>query len=79
VLLIALAVLVFVPLKYVYPSRTVTLMRTTLLLGAFWGIQMLLMIWWLPNVPAWLLWTSPIFPVYYFALSLWLNLRPTAD
>ena len=75
VLLIALAGLVFVPLKYVYPSRTVTLMRTTLALGGIWGIQMLLMIWWLPDVPAWLLWTSPIFPVYYFALSLWLNVR----
>ena len=75
VLLIVLAVLVFVPLRYVYPSRTVTLMRTTNGLGVLWGIQMLLMIWWLPNVPAWLLWSSPIYPVYYFALSLWLNVR----
>ena len=66
----------FVPFKYVYPSRTVTLMRTTLALGAIWAIQMLLMIWWLPTVPAWLLWTSLIYPIYYFALSLWLNLRP---
>jgi phosphatidylcholine synthase len=74
VLLLVLAGLVFVPIKYVYPSRTHALMRTTIALGGLWGIQMLLMIWWLPSVPAWLLWTSPIYPVYYFALSLWLNI-----
>jgi len=78
VLLIVLAVLVFVPFRYVYPSRTVTLMRTTLALGAIWAIQMVLMIWWLPTVPAWLLWTSLVYPIYYFGLSLWLNLRPAA-
>ena len=78
VVLLVLAALVFVPFKYVYPSRTATLMLTTVGLGAIWGIQMLLMIWWLPAVPAWLLWTSPIYPIYYIALSLWLNLRRTA-
>jgi phosphatidylcholine synthase len=79
VLLIVLAGLVFVPIKYVYPSRTVTLMRSTIALGAMWGIQMLLMIWWLPNVPEWLLWTTPIYPIYYFALSLWLSVRRAAN
>jgi phosphatidylcholine synthase len=78
VVLLVLAALVFGPFKYVYPSRTATLMLTTVGLGAIWGIQMLLMIWWLPTVPAWLLWTSPIYPIYYIALSLWLNLRRTA-
>jgi phosphatidylcholine synthase len=78
VVLLVLAALVFVPFKYVYPSRTATLMLTTVGLGAIWGIQMLLMIWWLPTVPGWLLWTSPIYPIYYIALSLWLNLRRTA-
>ena len=75
VVLLVLAALVFVPFKYVYPSRTATLMRTTLVLGAIWGIQMLLMIWWLPHVPAWLLWSSPVYPIYYLALSLWLNVK----
>ena len=76
VVLTILAGLVFVPLKYVYPSRTTTLMRTTLVFGAIWAIQMVLMIWWLPDVPAWLLWTSLAYPVYYFALSLWVNVQP---
>jgi len=74
VILIVLALLVFVPLKYVYPSRTQTLMVPTLVLGFVWAAQMALMIWWLPEVPAWLLWTSLVYPVYYFGLSAYLNL-----
>jgi phosphatidylcholine synthase len=75
-MLLVLAGLVFVPLKYVYPSRTATLMRTSLALGAIWAVQMILIIWWLPTVPAWLLWSSLVYPIYYFGLSLWLNIRP---
>jgi phosphatidylcholine synthase len=75
VVLVVLAVLVFVPLKYVYPSRTETMMRPTLLLGAIWAVQMLLTIWWLPDVPAWLLWSGLGYPIYYFGLSLVLNLQ----
>jgi phosphatidylcholine synthase len=74
VTLIVLALLVFVPLKYVYPSRTETLMVPTLALGFLWAAQVVLMIWWLPDVPAWLLWSSLIYPVYYFGLSGYLNL-----
>ena len=74
--LVALAALVFVPLKYVYPSRTETLMVPTLVLGFGWAAQVGLMIWWLPAVPGWLLWSSLIYPVYYFGLSLYLNLVP---
>ena len=74
-LLIVLAALVFVPIRYVYPSRTVTLMRPTLLLGAVWAVQVVLLIWWLPAVPPWLLWSSLLYPVYYFGLSLWLTAR----
>ena len=33
-MLIVLAVLVFVPLRYVYPSRTATLRGSTMVLGA---------------------------------------------
>jgi phosphatidylcholine synthase len=74
-LLLVLAALVFVPLKYVYPSRTTTLMRPTVVLGVIWAVQMILTIWWLPAVPTWLLWTGLIYPVYYMGLSLWLNMR----
>jgi len=77
-ILLVLAALVFVPIKYIYPSRTPTLMTPTLVLGAIWAVQMLLTVWWMPDVPAWLLWTGLIYPAYYTALSLWLNRRTTS-
>lgn len=73
VVLIALAILVFVPIRYVYPSRTPILMGPTLALGSVWAVQMALIIWWLPDVPAWLLWSSLAYPAYYVGLSLWLQ------
>lgn len=74
-LLVALAVLVFVPLRYVYPSRTVVLMPVTVALGFSWGALMLLAMWWWTGSPAWLLWASLVFPAYYVGLSLWLEAR----
>jgi phosphatidylcholine synthase len=70
VILVALAILVFVPIKYVYPSRTPRLRRLTLALGAAWGLVLLVIIWQLPAISPLLLWGSLIFPVYYLGLSL---------
>ena len=75
IVLVALSVLVFVPIRYVYPSRTPTLRGVTLIGCAIWSVQVGLMIWWLPAVPAWLFWTSLIFPVYYTGLSFWLSAK----
>lgn len=74
-LLVTLAVLVFVPLRYVYPSRTVTWRPVTLVLGAVWSVLMLVVIWRLPDTSGpWVL-VSLVYPVYYVVLSLWLNGR----
>jgi phosphatidylcholine synthase len=67
---------VFVPVKYLYPSRTVAFMRTTLVLGITWAGLMLLTLAWLARVPEWLLLAGLVFPVYYVALSLWLQFTP---
>jgi phosphatidylcholine synthase len=74
-LLLTLAALVFVPIRYVYPSRTVFLRPLTLALGAVWGVAFLALIWRLAAPPPWLVWTSLLYPVYYVALSLWLTAR----
>ena len=37
IVLAVLALLVFVPIRYVYPSRTMTLKWPTLLLGTMWA------------------------------------------
>ena len=73
--LIVLAILVFVPLRYVYPSRTPVLRTLTIGLGIMWGVLMIVMLWRMPAVPAVIFWLSLIFPVYYAVLSLVLDRR----
>lgn len=75
VVLIVLALLVFVPIRYVYPSRTATLKALTLVIGTIWGALFVWMIWRLPATDGPWLALSLVFPVYYFALSFWLHLK----
>jgi len=73
IVLAVLAVLVFVPIRYIYPSRTVALKWPTLVLGTIWAVVFTWIIWRLPAVGGpWML-ISLIFPIYYLALSLWLQ------
>ena len=74
-LLLALAALVFVPIRFVYPSRTVELRGLTIALGALWSALLLVMIWRLPATDGPWMALSLIFPIYYTALSLWLHAR----
>jgi phosphatidylcholine synthase len=64
---------VFVPIRYVYPSRTQALKWPTLLLGTMWGVVFTWMIWRLPVLDGPWTMISLGFPVYYFGLSLWLH------
>jgi phosphatidylcholine synthase len=75
VILLVFAVLVFVPIRYVYPSRTMTLSWLTNALGALWAALVLAIVWRLPHIETRLVMLSLVFPVYYFALSLWLDRR----
>jgi phosphatidylcholine synthase len=67
--------LVFVPLKYLYPSRTPTLRGLNLALGAVWGITVLATIYHLPRTSPPLILASLLYPAYYVALSCWLAVR----
>src|SRR5215211_771964 len=68
-LLVICNVLVFVPVKYIYPSRNKRLRRLTLgltyLYGAIgvWGLRQY------PSVPQWIVWISLVYVVYYALLS----------
>jgi phosphatidylcholine synthase len=75
VILFVLAVLVFVPIRYVYPSRMAILRRSTNVLASIWGLSIVAMLWRYPGVPAGLFWGSLTFPAYYVGLSLWLQFR----
>ncbi|MGD9901887.1 MAG: phosphatidylcholine/phosphatidylserine synthase [Vicinamibacterales bacterium] len=76
--LAGLVVLVFVPLRYVYPSRTRAWRPATLLLGTTWAVFTAVVVWRLPAVDGPWLPLSLIFPVYYAALSVWLTMRERA-
>jgi phosphatidylcholine synthase len=71
--LVALAIMVFVPIRYIYPSRTRALRVPTLVLGTIWSVLFTWMIWRLPATDGPWTMLSLIYPVYYVALSLWLH------
>ena len=75
VILLTLAVLVVVRIRYVYPSRTPHWRVTTNVTGVVWGALMLVMLWQYPAVSAELFFISLAFPVYYIVLSLALHFR----
>jgi phosphatidylcholine synthase len=77
-LVLALSVLVFVPIKYVYPSRSPAFRGLTITLGIIWGVLILAMIQYLPTPPRLVVFSSLAFPVYYTVLSLWLTARGNA-
>ena len=74
-ILLGFSLMVFVPIRYIYPSRTSVLPRTTNALGALWGAAMLVTLWQYPQVSRTLVLASLAYPVYYFALSLAVHAR----
>lgn len=76
--IIALSILIFVPIKYIYPSRSPRFRLQTNVLGALWGSAILYTIYRLPEPPRALLFASLLYPAYYTALSLWLQIRNLA-
>ena len=74
-ILLVLAALVFVPIRYVYPSRTPVLQWPTNILAVIWAGLMMLMLWQYPGVSRTVLLLSLVFPAYYVMLSLILEVR----
>ena len=74
--LVVLAVMVFVPIKYIYPNRTELMRPLTLGFAMIWALATAAM---LPALPAHnpiLLYTSLAFVVYYFVMSFALHVHP---
>jgi len=74
-ILVVLAVLVLVPIRYVYPTRTPVWQGVTNVAGAVWAGSLLLMLWQYPAVPRPLFWASLAYPAYYLMLSFGLHVR----
>ncbi len=63
-------IMVFIPIKYIYPTRNNYLRRLTLALTYLYGA---IGIWGLiqyPNQPKWVVWASFIYVAYYIVLSI---------
>ncbi len=66
-----LSALVFVPIKYVYPSRTAMLQKLTMTLACLWGVINIIILVQYPLHDRRLIWGSLLFAVYYTGLSLY--------
>jgi len=75
-----LALLVLVPIRFIYPNRTAPLRTLTLILGTLWGIVTFAMLPGLPACNPLLLYPSLSFIGYYLVTSIALHLltRPAA-
>lgn len=79
VALVLLSFLVFVPIRYVYPSRTPTARHITYLLGGLWAVVMVSLLAQFPAPARWLAGLSLFFPAYYMGMSLHLHFRHSAS
>ncbi len=65
------SVLVFVPLKYIYPSQSPVLKRETIAASAVWVAVLAIACAWPDSaLSPWLAWGSLLFPVWYSGVSL---------
>jgi phosphatidylcholine synthase len=77
VIIAILALMVFVPIKYIYPNRTELMRPLTLVLAAIWTAATVAMLPMLPGHSNILLYTSLGFVVYYFVMSFALHAHPS--
>ena len=71
--IVVCTVLVFVPVKYLYPSRTEKLWYLNMALSVLWMAVYAVIVALMPDQPTWLIVLSLIYPVYYVGVSLWLT------
>jgi len=72
-LICVLSLFVFIPIRYLYPTRTVPFRRLTNLLGGLWVGVLLVLLWQFPTPSSWLVLFSLYYPLYYTALSFYLH------
>lgn len=75
ILLVVCAILVFVPIKYLYPSRARSGKFWLISFGILWGIALLYFIYQMEATPKLYIYVSLLYPAYYTLYSLFLNLK----
>ncbi len=71
IILTGFAISVFIPIRYVYPSRTTAFRKTTLGLSFVWAVTMIIVLVQFDHHSLWLLWASMGYVAYYFLLSFY--------
>ena len=74
-ILVVCSLLVFVPIRYVYPSRTVAFRKVTITLTTLWIASYVAILVQMPNPDPLLQTLSLLYLVYYFGLSFYLSRR----
>jgi len=80
-LVLVLSVLVFVPIRCPYPTKTRPLRPLTMGLGSIWGCALIGLAALLPYPPRWAIWATLAYPAYYLLLTigLWQRRRTATD
>jgi phosphatidylcholine synthase len=74
-ILIVCSLLVFVPLRYVYPSRTIAFRKLTIVLTSLWLSSYVIILVQMPNPEPIIKSLSLLYLVYYFGLSFYISWR----
>src|ERR687894_715489 len=75
VVLVVCSFLVFVPVRYIYPTRTVVFRRLSLTLTALWLGSYAAILWQMPDPNPLILAFSLLYLFYYFGLSFYLSAK----
>ena len=76
IIIAALIIMVFVPIKYIYVTRTKEYQTITWPLTIGWAVLAIIILWQLPQPNPLLVGISSLYFVYYFLMSLYLTIRP---
>jgi phosphatidylcholine synthase len=71
--LVFFSAMVFVPIRYLYPSRMPTERSRAIVLGVVWFVLVLFVLRDFPTPPRWLVILSLFYPAYYVLISLRLH------
>ncbi|MDQ3440867.1 MAG: phosphatidylcholine synthase [Planctomycetota bacterium] len=76
VVIVALTILTVMPVRFIYPNLAPRPWKMPVMIGALiWALMLAWMIWRYPNVSATMMWISLVYPIFYGALSVWLDAR----
>jgi phosphatidylcholine synthase len=76
IVIVALTILTVLPVRFIYPNLAPPPWKTPVMTGAAaWAVMIAWMWTDYPNPPAWVMYVSLIYPAFYVALSVWLDVR----